>query len=372
MSSDNENTVLIVDDNPENLSVLSDYLQKAQFKVLVAEKGESALKRLKHIKPDIILLDVIMPGINGFETCRQLKKDPQFQEIPVIFLTALSDTIDKVEDFKVGAINYITKPFKQEEVLVRLKTHLTISRLQKELQAKNDQLTILNQEKNEFLGIAAHDLKNPLSAIQGLINLIESRYDQMSKEQVMEMLRMVSNSSKKMFALIKNLLDVNAIESGKKNILLQTIDILPTVQSLVRHYSDKAIAKNITVQLQSQEKPYTAFVDENSLYQVLDNLISNAIKYSPHGKNITVRMSEDEQQVRCEIQDDGPGLSESDQQKLFGKFTRLTAQPTGGESSTGLGLFIVKKLVEAMNGKVWCESELGHGATFIVEFQSAS
>jgi signal transduction histidine kinase len=155
------------------------------------------------------------------------------------------------------------------------------------------------------------------------------------------------------------------------NVSLQIIDVLPIVQTLVNHYAERALAKNITVQFEHQPEPYQAIVDENTTHQVLDNLISNAVKYSPPNKNITIRLRQEGQHIRCEIQDQGPGLSTADQKKLFGKFNRLTPRPTGGEHSTGLGLFIVKKLIEAMNGKVWCESELGKGATFIAQFQAA-
>jgi len=147
------------------------------------------------------------------------------------------------------------------------------------------------------------------------------------------------------------------------------------LQSLVTHYTDRAKAKNITLQtseLFETSAVFTAFVDQELVLQVLDNLLSNAVKYSPHGKNIFIRLRQDENYLRCEIQDEGPGLSEEEKPQLFNKFSRLDAQPTGGEHSTGLGLFIVKKLVEAMNGKVWCESELGQGATFIVAFPQSS
>ena len=239
------------------------------------------------------------------------------------------------------------------------------------LKKLNEQLLELNREKNEILGIAAHDLRNPLSAIKGYAEEIQEYFADMPEEEVIELASMISISSQQMSELLKNILDVNTIESGKRNLSLGTIDILPTLQSLVNSYTERAKEKNITVQFQSLEKQYTAFVNENTVRQVLDNLISNAVKYSPHGKNIFIQLSKNESHLRCKIQDEGPGLTDSDKQKLFGKFNRLTAKPTGGEQSTGLGLFIVKKLVEAMNGSVWCESQLGQGATFIVEFPKA-
>ncbi|HEC84791.1 MAG: hybrid sensor histidine kinase/response regulator [Candidatus Parabeggiatoa sp. nov. 2] len=258
-------------------------------------------------------------------------------------------------------------------------THLEekVQERTKDIEAKNakltelnDELVKLNQEKNDFLGIVAHDLKNPLSAIAGAASLIQSDYDELSKKGVIEFANMISTSSQQMFELIRNLLDVNRIEAGQMKLSLITINMLPILQALVNNYSQRAKAKGIILQFQSPEKQFLAILDENSIYQVLDNLLSNAVKYSPAGKHITVRLRKDEYRVRCEIQDEGPGLSEQDKQKLFGKFTRLTAQPTGDEHSTGLGLFIVKKLVQAMNGSVWCESELGQGTTFVVEFPS--
>ena len=238
------------------------------------------------------------------------------------------------------------------------------------LTALNKELDQLNQDKNEFLGIVAHDLKNPLGAIQGAAVLIQSDYDELPKEDVIEFANIISTSSQQLFELIKNLLDVNQIESGKMRLSLTELNMLPILQFLVKEYREKASVKGIRLICHCTEPKYDVYVDENSIRQVLDNLISNAVKYSPPGKHIIVSISQNENGVRCEIQDEGPGLSEADQQKLFCKFMRLTAQPTGEEHSTGLGLFIVKKLVEAMKGRVWCESELGQGALFIIELPS--
>lgn len=231
----------------------------------------------------------------------------------------------------------------------------------------NEELVKVNQDKNEFLSIVAHDLKNPLSAIQGSALLIQTDYKDLSSEEVIEFASMIFTSSQQMFDLIKNLLDINQIESGNMRLLLETINILSILQALVNEYRKRAKTKGIRLQFQCPTTQHLVLADENSLRQILDNLISNAVKYSPSGKHITIRLHQKDSCVRCEIQDEGPGLSEQDQQKLFSKFTRLTAQPTGDEHSSGLGLFIVKKLVEIMQGSVWCESELGQGATFIVE-----
>jgi len=246
-------------------------------------------------------------------------------------------------------------------------------RYSKEIEAKNVDLVKLNQDKNEFLGIAAHDLKNPLSAIKGYAEEIMDCFNEMSKEEVLELAKLIQSGSHHMFDLITNLLDVNAIESGKVNISLTSIDLLPMAKQLIKNYKLRATAKNITLYFQpSSESEYIAKVDKNLIKQILDNLISNAIKYSPHGKNVYIRITQSDKSVRCEIQDEGPGLTDSDKQHLFCKFSRLTAQPTGKEHSTGLGLFIVKKLVESMDGSVWCESFFRQGANFIFEVPKTS
>jgi len=242
-------------------------------------------------------------------------------------------------------------------------------RYSQEIEAKNKQLIRLNQEKNEFLGIAAHDLKNPLGAISGTAELIREIIDELTKAELLDYAEMIQASSTQMFNLITNLLDVNAIESGKINIQLTQSNLLPIVKRVIGNYKMAAHNKNIQIHFDPTDTEYFAYLDEDITVQVLDNLISNAIKYSPAGKNVYIRIYPTQHGfIRCEVQDEGQGLSAEDLAKLFGKFTRLTPRPTGGEHSTGLGLFIVKKLIEQMQGQVWCESELGKGAIFFVEF----
>jgi len=239
------------------------------------------------------------------------------------------------------------------------------------LNQQNQELIRLNQDKNEFLAIAAHDLKNPLSGILGLSENIVDSNGEMPPEDILEFTGMIKDSAERMFLLITNLLDVNSLESGKITVHLKPVDILNVIKKNLHNYQDRSKNKQLTLHLiANKNNVYVAYADKELVHQILDNLISNAIKYSPSNsnKNIYVRISEQHQMIRCEIQDEGQGLTPQDQKKLFSKFQRLSAKPTGGEHSTGLGLFIVKKLVEAQQGQVWCESEVGKGATFIVEF----
>lgn len=240
-----------------------------------------------------------------------------------------------------------------------------------QLEALNINLIAINREKDEFLGIAAHDLKNPLSAIKGLSEEILGDYDAMTKNEVMAISSQIRESSERMFALITNLLDVGAIESGSINPTPVKLDMMPIVAERAQHYKKLAHAKAILLTFKHDRENYYILADADLMNQVIDNLISNAVKYSPPRTCINIRLRHDSDKIRCEIQDEGPGLSADDQTRLFGKFARLNSRPTGHEHSTGLGLFIVKKLVTAMGGDVWCESELDKGAMFIIEFQTA-
>jgi signal transduction histidine kinase len=252
---------------------------------------------------------------------------------------------------------------------------LTYSQIQEQaahLQSKNSMLEMLDNEKNEFLGIVTHDLKSPITSIMLSAEMGMAYYDKMPEKDRKEVLRKIHLSAGRMFSIVTNLLDINAIETGNLRFAHTRIPIVRFVQELVSEYQERAHAKNLLLQyevdaLAATEPELVLVSDRHFVGEILDNLLSNAVKYSPQGKRIVVRVARRENCVRCEVRDEGPGLSDEDKKRLFGKFARLSARPTGGEHSTGLGLSIVKKVVEAMHGRVWCESEVGKGATFIVE-----
>jgi len=309
------------------------------------------------------LLDIIMPGIDGFETCRYLKENTR--EIPVIFMTALSDTDKKVKGFKVGGVDYVTKPLQHEEVLARSRAHITIRFQQKKLEKQNKELLKLNQEKNDFMEMLSHDLKNPLNNILGIADLLKSSI----QDKESEWLRLIETNSKRMLELITERLDINRIEAGQRNLSFEKIELTALLFESVYCHRMSAEKKQIQLHFEQTEKKCYFYADKTAITQIFDNLISNAVKYSPFDKHVNIRLFQSEKVVRCEIQDEGQGLTKQDQQKIFGKFARLSAKPTGGENSTGLGLSIVKKLVEAMAGHVWAESEgKNKGSIFIVEF----
>jgi signal transduction histidine kinase len=234
----------------------------------------------------------------------------------------------------------------------------------------NEELSRLNMEKNEFLGIAAHDLKNPLNAVLLLAQEIQS--GRLNSNEVQEFSSDIIQSGQRMYKLITNLLDIEVLEQGRLKLNIGAVDIAFLLDICTRQYKEKALAKQITLHVHHQINPAFALVDEQACLQIADNLLSNAIKYSPPGLNIWLGTQCDEHYIHIFVRDEGPGISVDDQSRLFGKFQRLTARPTAGEDSNGLGLSIVKKLCEAMGGSVICKSSIGSGATFIASFPAAA
>ncbi len=360
-----EALILIVDDIARNLQVLGSILSENGFGVSVASSGQGALDAIAEQAPDIILLDIQMPDMDGFEVCRRLKLQAATRDVPVIFLTARTETEDIVRGFELGAVDYITKPFISQELLARVRTHLSVVR-------QNKRLADLNKEKDEFLGIAAHDLRNPLSKIQFIAEKMSYKADSFTPDLIKEASADIAHTVAGMMELVSNLLDVNAIEQGHLRTELNPIEIEHIVEHIVRDYDARAAKKKITLHYTHDPALPLVLADEVAIVQILDNLISNAVKYSPFNKSVTVRLLTETDAVRLEVEDAGPGISDDDQKKMFRKFARLSAQPTGGEHTIGLGLSIVKKLVEDIKAEISVRSVLGKGTTFIVRIPLAS
>lgn len=376
--------ILVVDDTAMNLQIVATVLSRAGYQVFPATSGAEALKRVETACPELILLDVNMPEMDGFEVLRRLRHNPHTRDTPVIFVTAANDVQTVTAGLEAGAVDYVSKPFNPAELLARIRTHIELKRSRdelircaQELAVSNEQLIALNNEKNEFLGVAAHDLRNPLSGILGMAEmLIES--PELPHADAVRMLEMVAKSAQEMFYLIQALLDVNAIEEGKMAIQNEAFSAGSLLRDLQERHSTAARQKHIQLHLALPAQEITLFADRLLTAQVLTNLLSNAIKYSPFHKEIWITLFAPDALPNppeppptspwgsIAIRDQGPGLTAADKAKLFGKFVRLSAQPTGGELSVGLGLSIVKKLLIAMHGAVWCDSEPDQGATFYI------
>lgn len=358
--------LLIVDDNPLNLKVLEEHFKGFGFKITICKSGIEAIDICKNDIPDLVLLDIMMPMMDGFQVIDELKKNELTADIPIIFLTARTQTDDIVNGFTKGAVDYIMKPFNPEELTARVTTHLKMKDLVTKLEDQNKKLIELNAEKNHFLGIAAHDMKNPIYSISMLAKSLRDEKN-ISREDIEDFSNDIINTADRMLILIKDLLDINAIEQGMMKFDITNFDLLESLSSISDIYSERATAKKIKIYFEPRNDSYFIKTDKRAVFQVLDNLISNAIKFSPFGKNIYLEIEETTDTILVSVKDEGPGISSEDKTKLFGKFSKLSAQPTADESSTGLGLSIAKNYVEALGGKIWCESNFGEGAKFIFE-----
>ena len=363
-SNPQEMTVLIVDDTPANIDVLSQILEEEGYTILVATSGQAALDLAPLSRPDLILLDVMMPpGIDGFETCKRLKANKETASIPVIFITAKTETEDIVEGFSLGGVDYISKPFRHEEVCVRIHNQLQLQSLIRQLEKQNKQLLDLNDLKNRFLGIAAHDLRGPLASIKGFSKFLIEDDDNLSKETRAGFAENIHLASKNMLNLISNLLDISVIESGALQLQLQSASLKNLIEERGRLHQFSADKKDIALNFELDDIPPFPF-DPNRIGQVLDNLISNAIKFSPTGTSVSMRLEQKNDVVVFSLQDEGPGITLEDQEKMFHQFQKLSARPTAGEASHGLGLSIAKIMIEVHQGKLGFSSKVGEGSTF--------
>ncbi|MDN5205560.1 ATP-binding protein [Fulvivirgaceae bacterium BMA10] len=239
----------------------------------------------------------------------------------------------------------------------------------KEIENKKEQLEEINKERNYLIGIAAHDLKSPLNQVIGLIEVLRLIPNERSNQEI-ETLNLIDKSIYRMRDMISKLLDVKTIETGEIKLNFQEVQLDRVLKEILENFEKSAREKKITIQADLQNE-INIFLDQNYFSRIVENLLSNAIKFSPFGRNVYLKLEDTEGKVSISVRDEGPGISESDQKKLFIRFQRLSAQPTANEPSSGLGLSIVKTFVDAMAGKVWCESELDKGTTFIVEFDKS-
>jgi two-component system sensor histidine kinase/response regulator len=367
--TDNTATILIVDDNPVNLEMLFQYFAHSAFKTLVAQDGESALLQLEQTRSDLILLDILMPGIDGFETCRQLKANESTQDIPVIFMTALSATADKVKGFEVGGVDYITKPFQYEEVMARVNAHLTIRRQQQQLQEqtalleeKNAQLKALNANKDKFFSIIAHDLKSPFAGLVVVANLIKENIERWSKNEIKRSADQLQKSVDNLYALIENLLTWSRFQQGAMEYTPQFVDFQFIIARNAALLIQNARQKQITLRNSVQEQ-IPVFIDVNMI-DVVRNLLSNAIKFTKASGTVEISATHDENTIKVAISDTGIGIPEKSLPDLFRIDAKTRQVGTAGEQGTGLGLILCKEFVKKHAGKIWVESEVGRGSTF--------
>ena len=356
--------ILIVDDNVRNLDLLAQLLRGHGYRVRPANSGARALRAALSAPPELVMLDVSMPEMDGYEVCRRLKAEPATREVPVIFISALDEAMDKVKAFGVGAADYVTKPFQIEEVLSRIECHLRLARLVRDLETNNAELQRLNEQKNRFLGMAAHDLRTPLAVVLMYSDYLGHVAGSRLEAEEKEFLETIGRSAGNMLELVTELLDVTRIEAGQLQLNLASASLEDAVRRTVRAHGLLAAKKNVGVELQDAVELEPLALDIGKIVQVLDNLIGNAVKYSPPGSTARVSLARRGEEVVVAVTDEGPGIPADEHEKLFTFFGRTSVKPTAGERSTGFGLAIARRIVEGHGGRLWVESAPGRGSTF--------
>lgn len=354
-----QGNILVVDDTPANLRLLSNMLSEQGFKVRSVINGPMALTAIRAAPPDLVLLDINMPGMNGYEVCEQLKADPTTRDIPIIFISALDEVHDKVKAFTVGGVDYITKPFQFEEVLARVRTHLALRNLQRKLQAEIEERDRLIAELDAYAHTVAHDLKNPLTALQGFSTLLLKRYQRLTPEEIEQNLNMIAQNARKMTNIIDELLLLSSVRKVDE-VVCEPLDMGRIVQEAKSRLVDMIAASGALIE--EPETWPTAIGHAAWVEEVWANYLSNAIKYGgvpPH-----IRLGGEvvsDGQVRFWVRDNGPGLSPEERARLFTPFERLGQVRAKGH---GLGLSIVRRIVEKLGGEVGVESAPGAGSLF--------
>lgn len=359
--------ILIVDDDRLNLRILRGILQSEGHVLAEADSAESALVNYDDFQPDLVLLDVVLPGLNGFDACRELRRRHGAQTAPVIFITAKQESEDVVEGFSAGGVDYVLKPFRQKEVVARIRTHLKMRLLSDQQHTLVDQLSKANAAKNKFLGMAAHDLRNPLASIRGLAEFLsDGTVGPLSADQ-RELVDLIHQASQGMVTLVNDLLDVATIESGELRLQTAPVSLSALVEKSIMLNALESTRKHTRILFDEHAVAPSIVLDAEKIRQVIDNLLSNAVKYSPPGSTVRVSLElKPDGTQRIGVRDQGPGIPDNERDRLFKDFSRLSARPTGGEKSTGLGLAICRKIVEAHQGSILAENNPAGGCEFQV------
>ncbi len=419
--------ILIAEDSLTQLEQLKYILEKNDYEVATARNGQLAYQLILQQKPDLVITDIIMPEMGGYELCREIKNNDSLKDVPVMLLTSLSDPMEVIKGLIAGADNFLTKPYNEQFIISRIKYILINRELRKGdidlnkgisvvfgdekfiihsdrhqiidlllstyesavnknselkesnkkllamhavISLKNSELVKLNQDKNKFLSIASHDLRNPIGNINSASNLLIEELSEKLNEEDTDLLKTIRNSSEYMLSLLNDLLDIAVIETGQFNLNLEKQNLVELVSEVIKsnklHASNKQIKLLFTTDLENA----IVNIDKLKIEQVLSNLISNALKFSYPDTSVQINLVKKDSEIEISVKDEGQGIPAFDLENLFTPFAKISVKGTAGERNTGLGLSIAKNIIEKHQGRIWVESEVGKGSTFFFTLSS--
>ena len=356
--------LLVVDDVQTNVLLLKALLSKDGYGILVANNGQEALEVIRNENPDLILLDVMMPGMDGFEVAERLKSEEYRCEIPIIFLTALDDTQSIVNGFKLGAGDFISKPFRKEELMVRIKHQLSLVAARRIIEEKNEELRKTIAGRDKMYSVIAHDLRSPMASMKMLLNTIMMSVEKDKIDpDIFDMLEMSNKTSEEVFSLLDNLLKWTKSQLGKLTVIPQKLDISGLADGVVEVMNSVAEVKHIKL-IRTDHESFFIYVDIEMIKSVLRNLISNAVKFSNPDSDIKVGIKAEDGKVIVSVTDSGKGIKKEDQHKLLKDSTHFTTYGTNSEEGSGLGLLLCRDFARKNGGELWFESEENLGSVF--------
>jgi len=356
--------LLVVDDVQTNVLLLKALLSKEGYGILVANNGQEALEVIRNENPDLILLDVMMPGMDGFEVAERLKSEEYRCEIPIIFLTALDDTQSIVNGFKLGAGDFISKPFRKEELMVRIKHQLSLVAARRIIEEKNEELRKTIAGRDKMYSVIAHDLRSPMASMKMLLNTIMMSVEKDKIDpDIFDMLEMSNKTSEEVFSLLDNLLKWTKSQLGKLTVIPQKLDISGLADGVVEVTNSVAEVKHIKL-IRTDHESFFVYVDIEMIKSILRNLISNAVKFSNPDSEIKVGIKAEDGKVIVSVTDSGKGIKKEDQHKLLKDSTHFTTYGTNSEEGSGLGLLLCRDFARKNGGELWFESEENLGSVF--------
>lgn len=359
-----EYKILIVDDVMSNVLLLKVLLTNEKFAIATASNGRQALEQLEKENPDLVLLDVMMPDMSGFEVAQHLKSNPNTADIPIIFLTALNSTADIVKGFQVGANDFISKPFNKEELIIRVTHQISLVAAKRLILSKTEELQRTIAGRDKLYSVIAHDLRSPMGSIKMVLNmLILNLPSEKIGAEMYELLTMANQTTEDVFSLLDNLLKWTKSQIGKLNVVYQDVDLVEVTDGVIEIFSMVASLKKIRIHEMKPEKMMVN-ADIDMLKTVVRNLLSNAIKFSKENSEVLVKMEEVDGMAVVSVQDYGCGISEEGQKKLLHTDTHFSTFGTNNEEGSGLGLLLCKDFVVKNGGKLWFTSKEGEGSIF--------
>lgn len=357
--------ILVVDDNPKNLQIIALTLRELKYKLIIADSGQKAIDLSDRYQVDLILLDVMMPGVDGFEVCKVIKSDPKYQGIPIIFLTALSDKTNLVKGFELGAVDYITKPFNKEELVSRIKTHLDLKFARDDLKSLSQNLAEANAVKDKMFSVIGHDLRSPVGSVKMTLELLMSNFDNFDAKKIKEILSSLTRTTDEVFNLLENLLWWARSQNGTLVYLPENIELKSLISGL--YYLNKESLSIKSIQFETIiDDDCSVYADLNMLKTVLRNLISNAIKFTNTGGKVSVLASVMNSRTIIKVVDSGIGISEENMKNLFDETKKVLSPGTNNEVGSGLGLILCKNFVQANRGEIGVESIPQKGSVFTI------